>query len=190
MVDNVLYVTGGEESDDGIGLNSILSWNPSTETWQPAGEMTMGRSGHAAIAVPSAILSSESRIKVLFSLNQDKRFHSFQNLSSHPFQNILSSLLSRIRGSKAVQRLNSPMVFVIDCTLNALYNQDIYQAVLGKHKNRLFFYVNPYFILSLKSKQLFSNFGRESMFHTATTKKRVSCYAFPRQHCTDHTSVA
>ena len=59
MVDNVLYVTGGEESDDGIGLNSILSWNPSTETWQPAGEMTMGRSGHAAVAVPSAILSSE-----------------------------------------------------------------------------------------------------------------------------------
>ena len=112
--------------------------------------------------------------KVLFSLNQDKSFHSFQNISSHPFQNILSSLLSRIRGSKAVQRLNSPMVFVIDCTLNALYNQDIYQAVLGKHKNRLLSYVNPYFILSLKSKQLFSNFGRESMFHTATTKKRDS----------------
>ena len=56
MVDNILYVTGG---DDFNHSTSILSWNPSTETWQTAGELAKARYGHAAVAVPSSILSSE-----------------------------------------------------------------------------------------------------------------------------------
>ena len=59
MVDNILYVTGGRESSDGLGLTSILSWNPSTETWQSVGEMALARYYHAAVAAPSSILSSE-----------------------------------------------------------------------------------------------------------------------------------
>ena len=56
MVDNILYVTGGF---DPTILTSILSWNPSTETWQTAGELAKDRYGHAAVAVPSVILSTE-----------------------------------------------------------------------------------------------------------------------------------
>ena len=63
MVDNVLYVTGGVEfavgDDDNNYPKSILSWNPSTETWQPAGELAVVRYNHAAVAVPFSILSSE-----------------------------------------------------------------------------------------------------------------------------------
>ena len=61
VVDKVLYVTGGFEGDDddGIVLTSILSWNPSTETWQQAGELSVKRAYHAAVAAPSAILSTE-----------------------------------------------------------------------------------------------------------------------------------
>ena len=57
MVDNVLYVTGG------IGVfwtqppqTSILSWNPLSKSWEPAGNLKMGRSEHAAVAVPSSII--------------------------------------------------------------------------------------------------------------------------------------
>ena len=60
MVDNVLYVTGGlEGDDDGIVLTSILAWDPVSETWQQAGELAVKRAYHAAIAVPSSILSTE-----------------------------------------------------------------------------------------------------------------------------------
>ena len=63
MVDNVLYVTGGVEFTVGDDSNnyptSILSWNPSTETWQPAGELAVARYQHAGVAVPSSFLSSE-----------------------------------------------------------------------------------------------------------------------------------
>ena len=60
VVQNVLYVTGGLEGDDSeIYLTAILSWNPSTETWQTAGELSLGRAYHAAFAVPSSILSTE-----------------------------------------------------------------------------------------------------------------------------------
>ena len=62
VVDNVLYVTGGDDFDDNdynSALASILSWNPSTETWQPAGELAVARNIHAAVAVPSSILSTE-----------------------------------------------------------------------------------------------------------------------------------
>ena len=59
MVDNVLYVTGGVNINDNHFPTSILSWNHSTETWQPAGELAMARYAHVAVAVPSSILSSE-----------------------------------------------------------------------------------------------------------------------------------
>ncbi len=58
MVDNVLYVTGGLDDDENY-LTSLLSWNPSTETWQPEGKMAVARAVHAAVAVPSVILSTE-----------------------------------------------------------------------------------------------------------------------------------
>ena len=60
VVDNVLFVTGGAEAGSKLNyLTSILSWNPSTETWQPAGELSVGRAYHAAVAAPSAILPTE-----------------------------------------------------------------------------------------------------------------------------------
>ena len=62
VVDNVIYVTGGYEPvyPDGEDLASILSWNPSSETkWQRAGNLSVPRSGHAAVALPSSIISSE-----------------------------------------------------------------------------------------------------------------------------------
>ena len=61
VVNNILYVTGGYHFDGGPGpvLTSILSWNPSTKTWQSADELAVARYKHAAVAVPSAILSSE-----------------------------------------------------------------------------------------------------------------------------------
>ena len=55
LVDNIIYVTGGDESY----LTSILSWDPSTESWQPAGNLAVARADHAAVAVPSSILESD-----------------------------------------------------------------------------------------------------------------------------------
>ena len=59
VVDNVLYVTGGFHTTDFNIFTSILLWNPSTETWQPAGELSVERDRPAVVAVPSSILSSE-----------------------------------------------------------------------------------------------------------------------------------
>ena len=58
-VDNILYVTGG--SNNGIDeLDSILSWNPSTETWQEVvSHLAVARYGHAALAMPSSIIEYE-----------------------------------------------------------------------------------------------------------------------------------
>ena len=60
-VDNIIFVTGGLD-DDINGLTAILSWDPSTESWQPAGDLDVGRYRHAAVAVPSSILESECSI--------------------------------------------------------------------------------------------------------------------------------
>ena len=57
MVDNIIYVTGGDDGADFI--TSILSWDPSTESWQPAGDLAVGRVFHAAVALPSSMLESE-----------------------------------------------------------------------------------------------------------------------------------
>ena len=52
-VDHILYVTGGESE-------SILSWNPSTETWQEVvSHLAVARYGHAALAMPSSIIEYE-----------------------------------------------------------------------------------------------------------------------------------
>ena len=60
-VDNIIFVTGGW--DDAVsGLTAILSWDPSTESWQEAGNLKVGRDRHAAVAVPSSIIESECSI--------------------------------------------------------------------------------------------------------------------------------
>ena len=55
--------TGGRDTDfftNNTGsFTSILSWNPSTEYWQEAGELEVARSYHAAVAVPSSIIESQ-----------------------------------------------------------------------------------------------------------------------------------
>ena len=56
MVDNVLYVTGGY--DGVIRLTSILSWDPTNESWEEAGNLTVARDGHAAVAIPSSLIES------------------------------------------------------------------------------------------------------------------------------------
>jgi len=58
MVDNVLYVTGGEDNDYN-DLTSILSWDPTNESWEEAGNLVVPRGSHAAVAVPSSMIESE-----------------------------------------------------------------------------------------------------------------------------------
>ena len=67
LVDNTIFVTGGHGGwwVGGYGLTSILSWDPATESWQPAGDLKVGRCGHAAVAVPSSIIESECSAKLL-----------------------------------------------------------------------------------------------------------------------------
>ena len=57
-IDNVIFITGGIDNDY-EHLSSILSWDPSAESWQPAGNLSVARSRHAAVAVPSSILQSK-----------------------------------------------------------------------------------------------------------------------------------
>jgi hypothetical protein len=57
FVGDVLFVTGG--FDDGENdLTSILSWDPVAESWQPAGDLAVGRSAHAAVAVPTSFIGA------------------------------------------------------------------------------------------------------------------------------------
>ena len=59
MDDNIIYVTGGLEPDNDYNrLTSILSWDPSTESWQLVGDLVNGRADHAAVVVPSSIIES------------------------------------------------------------------------------------------------------------------------------------
>merc|ERR1712130_398489 len=50
----VLYVSGGKDYNS---LTSILSWDPATESWQPAGDLAAGRYYHAAVAVPASTIA-------------------------------------------------------------------------------------------------------------------------------------
>ena len=58
MVENIIFVTGGQDRDYNY-LTSISSWDPSTESWRPVGDLKVGRNSHAAVAVPSSIIESE-----------------------------------------------------------------------------------------------------------------------------------
>ena len=57
-IDNVIFVTGGL-LDDNTYLSAVLSWDPPTESWKPAGDLKMARGFHAAVAIPSSIVESE-----------------------------------------------------------------------------------------------------------------------------------
>ena len=54
VVGDVLFLTGGVD-DHGV-LTSILSWDPVAESWQPAGDLAVGRFVHAAVAVPTSLV--------------------------------------------------------------------------------------------------------------------------------------
>ena len=56
-VGGVLFVTGG--LDDGFNFpTSILSWDPVAESWQPVGDLAVGRLVHAAVAVPASVIGA------------------------------------------------------------------------------------------------------------------------------------
>ena len=61
MVGNSIFVTGGIHGD--TFLTSILSWNPTTESWQAAGNLSVGRFQHAAVAVSLPSIASECLAK-------------------------------------------------------------------------------------------------------------------------------
>jgi len=52
VVNNVLYLSGGFDGDK--ELTTVLSWDPAGQTWKEAGNLTVPRSWHAAVAVPLA----------------------------------------------------------------------------------------------------------------------------------------
>ena len=54
-IGDALFVTGGLHGDDHY-LTSILSWDPVAESWQPAGDLAVGRYYHAAVAVPTSLV--------------------------------------------------------------------------------------------------------------------------------------
>ena len=56
FVDNVIYVSGGLQSNWADRITSILYWDPSVESWQPAGDLAVARGYHAAVAIPSYIV--------------------------------------------------------------------------------------------------------------------------------------
>ena len=60
LVGDILFVTGG--TDDGLDdafndLTSILSWDPVAESWQPSGDLAVGRDRHAAVAVSTSTVA-------------------------------------------------------------------------------------------------------------------------------------
>ena len=57
VIENQFYVTAGQ--NDGDSLTEILVWDPSTESWQHAGDLAVARFSHAAVAIPSSIIESE-----------------------------------------------------------------------------------------------------------------------------------
>ena len=57
LVSDILFVTGGAD-DFMVGLTSILSWDPVAESWQPAGDLAVGRWDHAAVAVPKSVIGA------------------------------------------------------------------------------------------------------------------------------------
>ena len=56
VIDNIIVITGGRDANHNILLTSILSWDPVAESWQPAGDLAVGREFHAAVAIPTSIV--------------------------------------------------------------------------------------------------------------------------------------
>ena len=57
LVGDVLYLTGGYDFYNDY-RTSILSWDPVAESWQPAGDLAVGRDFHAAVAVPKSVIGA------------------------------------------------------------------------------------------------------------------------------------
>ena len=64
VVDDIIYVIGGTD-DDYNHITSILSWDPSTESWQTAGDLAVAKSRFAAVAVPSKIIECSENSEIL-----------------------------------------------------------------------------------------------------------------------------
>jgi len=64
LVDNNIFVTGGRDEEYN-NFASVLSWDPSTESWQAAGHLAVGRWAHGVVGVPSSIIESECSAKLL-----------------------------------------------------------------------------------------------------------------------------
>ena len=54
LVGDILFVTGGFSKPTS---KSILSWDPVAKTWQPAGDLAVGRFLHAAVPVPGSTVA-------------------------------------------------------------------------------------------------------------------------------------
>ena len=57
-IDNVIFVTGGQD-DNQNPSTAILSWDPPSESWKPAGDLKKARYYHAVVAITSSIIESE-----------------------------------------------------------------------------------------------------------------------------------
>ena len=55
VIENHIYVTGGFYGESNH-LTEILHWDPSIESWQQFGNLTVGRACHAAVAISSSII--------------------------------------------------------------------------------------------------------------------------------------
>ena len=58
LVDQTLYVSGGYKTPaTGDYHTSILSRDPVAESWQPAGNLVVGRGQHAAVAIARSTIA-------------------------------------------------------------------------------------------------------------------------------------
>ena len=57
VVDDIIYVTAGDEGGQNY-LTSILYWDPSAESWEVAGDLSVARAVHAAVSLPYSIIES------------------------------------------------------------------------------------------------------------------------------------
>jgi len=55
LVGDVLFLIGGWDGNN--HLTSILSWDPVAESWQAAGDLAVGRSSHAVVAIPESLIT-------------------------------------------------------------------------------------------------------------------------------------
>ena len=66
LVENIIFVTGGwDDYDYNLSYSSILAWDPASESWQEAGDLIVGQTYHAVVAVPLAIIESECSAMLL-----------------------------------------------------------------------------------------------------------------------------